>query len=66
MATKIKGIPSAEKIVLHREAKNGDVYKITVNEAGTSYTLYKIEGDKGIKVGKGTNPLELENKYIKD
>ncbi|MEE1503892.1 MAG: hypothetical protein UGF89_06585 [Acutalibacteraceae bacterium] len=66
MATKIKGIPSAENIILHRNGKNGDEYKITENEAGTSYTIYKLDGDKATKLGKGSNPLELEDKYVKD
>ena len=63
---KIKGIPSAETLVLHRENKKGDVFKITTNEAGSSYTIYKVEGDKATKLGKGANPLELEDKFVKD
>jgi len=66
MAAKIKGIPGAEKLVLHRNTKKGDIYKITVNEAGNVYTIYKLDGDKATKLGKGSNPLELEDKYIKD
>ena len=60
----IKGIPDTENIVLHRVAKNGDSYRITSNEAGTVYTLYKVENDKATKIGKASTPPELEKKYI--
>ena len=61
----ITGIPSSENIILHRIARNGDSYRITTNDSATVYTLYKIENNKAIKIAKGSNPLELENKYVK-
>lgn len=60
----LKGIPGSENIVLHRIARNGDSYRITANEAGTVYTLYKVEDDKATKIGKASTPPELEKKYI--
>lgn len=60
----ITGIPKTENIILHRVARNGDSYRITCNDAGTVYTLYKIENNKATKIGKASTPTDLEKKYI--
>ncbi len=63
---KIKGIPSSETNILRRVTTTGEAYVITVNNATQMYTIYKLNGDTAVKLGKGSNPLELEQKYVVD
>ena len=40
--------------------KGEEIYLITSNLVRTIYYLYAINGDKLIKLGKGSSPLDLE------
>lgn len=44
---------------------NGDIYYITSKETRDYYYLYKQVIDGVERLGKDTNPLKLEMKYIK-
>lgn len=61
----MEGIPNNEIVWLHRIEKNGDQYYITSKERRDFYYIYKIEGNKAIKLGKSKNPADLEETYIK-
>lgn len=64
---KIKGIPSSEVVWVKRLTTKGDVYYITSKEFDTSnYFIYKMDGEKAVKLGKAKSPLILEDKYVKD
>lgn len=40
--------------------KGEEIYLITSNSVRTIYYLYAINGDKLIKLGKGSSPIDLE------
>lgn len=61
----MEGIPNNEIVWLHRIEKNGDQYYITSKERRDFYYIYKIEGNKAIKLGKSKSPADLEETYIK-
>ena len=60
------GIPSSEILWTTIKTINGDTYYITSKEIRDYYYLYKKEGNKAVKINKNKDPLELENKYIKE
>lgn len=65
MADKINGIPKTERIWVKRTTLKGEVFYTTSKENDRSYYfLYKMEGDKAVKLGKSKSPVELERKYI--
>lgn len=61
----VNGIPKSEKIWVKRTTASGEVYYTTSKENDRSvYYLYKMDGDKAVKLGKSKSPTELEQKYI--
>lgn len=61
----VNGIPKSEKIWVKRITVSGEVYYITSKENDRGvYYLYKMNGDKAVKLGKSKSPTELEQKYI--
>jgi hypothetical protein len=58
------GIPSTETIWVTITDDLGDEYVITSKSDRNIYYLYRLEKEKAIKLGKGDNPLELEEKFI--
>lgn len=60
----VNGISKTEQIWVKRITDKGETYYITSKETRDFYFLYKMEGDKAVKVGKAKSPLELEEKYI--
>lgn len=65
MSDRINGIPKTEKRWVKRTTIKGEVFYITSKENDRSYYfIYKMEGDKAVKLGKSKSPVELEGKYI--
>lgn len=60
----VNGIPKTERIWVKRITEKGETYYITSKDTRDYYFLYKMDGDKAIKLGKDKSPLELERKYI--
>ena len=60
----VKGIPKTERIWVKRITEKGETYYITSKDTRDYYFLYKMDGDKAVKLGKAKSPLELEQKYI--
>lgn len=60
----VNGIPKTERIWVKRITEKGETYYITSKDTRDYYFLYKMDGDKAIKLGKAKSPLELEQKYI--
>lgn len=60
----VNGIPKTERIWVKRITEKGETYYITSKDTRDYYFLYKMEGDKAVKLGKAKSPLELEQKYI--
>lgn len=60
----VNGIPKTERIWVKRITEKGDTYYITSKDIRDYYFLYKMDGDKAVKLGKAKSPLELEQKYI--
>ena len=62
---KIIGIPQSEIVWVERISKIGESYYITSKADNRKlYYLYKLDGDKAVKIGKAKSPIELEEKYI--
>ena len=61
----LKKIPSNEVVVVNYKCLNGDTYQITQNQVNKAFTIYKVIDDCLERLGKGDNPLTLEEKYIK-
>lgn len=60
----VSGIPKTERIWVKRITEKGETYYITSKDTRDYYFLYKMDGDKAVKLGKAKSPLELEQKYI--
>lgn len=60
----INGIPKSEHILTKIVINTNNVYYITSKNIGDYYFLYKLNGDKAVKLGKAKSPLELEEKFI--
>lgn len=60
----VNGIPKTERIWVKRITEKGEIYYITSKDTRDYYFLYKMDGDKAVKLGKDKSPLELESKYI--
>ena len=60
----VNGIPKTERIWVKRITEKGETYYITSKDTRDYYFLYKIDGEKAVKLGKAKSPLELEQKYI--
>lgn len=60
----VNGISKTERIWVKRITEKGETYYITSKDTRDYYFLYKMEGDKAVKLGKAKSPLELEQKYI--
>ena len=61
----INGIPRTERIWLTRLTESGETYYITSKESDRNmYFLYRVDGDKAVKIGKAKSPADLEEKYI--
>lgn len=60
----VNGIPKTERIWVRRITEKGETYYITSKDTRDYYFLYKMDGDKAVKLGKAKSPLELEQKYI--
>ena len=58
------GIPSTETVLVTITDDLGDEYVITSKSDRNVYYLYRLEKEKAVKLGKGDNPLELEEKFI--
>ena len=61
----LKKLPSNEDGMVTYKRENGDIYKITQNQITKIFTIYKLVDDCFERLGKGSNPTELEKKYIK-
>ena len=57
-------IPNTEIVWVTIADDLGDEYVITSKVTRDVYYIYRIEKDNIIKLGKGDNPLELEQKFI--
>lgn len=63
----VKGIPKTERIWVRYTTAQGEVYLTTSKESDRSmYYLYKMDGDKAVKLGKNKSPSELERQFIKN
>ena len=60
----VNGIPKTERIWVKRIKEKGEPYYITSKDTRDYYFLYKMDGEKAVKLGKAKSPLELEQKYI--
>lgn len=60
----VNGIPKTERIWVKRITEKGKTYYISSKDTRDYYFLYKMDGDKAVKLGKAKSPLELEQKYI--
>lgn len=60
----VNGIPKTERIWVKRITEKCETYYITSKDTRDYYFLYKMDGDKAVKLGKAKSPLELEQKYI--
>lgn len=60
----VSGIPKTERIWVKRITEKGETYYITSKDTRDYYFLYKMDGDKAVKLGKAKSPLELKQKYI--
>lgn len=59
----IRGIPKTEKIWVKQITTDGNIYYITSKESDRSmYYLYKLEGDKAVKLAKSKSPLNFDEK----
>ena len=58
------GIPSTEIVWVTITDDLGDEYVITSKSDRNVYYLYRLEKEKAVKLGKGDNPLELEQNFI--
>lgn len=61
----IKKIPTNEDGMVLYKNTNGNTYKITQNQTTNVFTIYKVVEDGFERLGKGNNPITLEEKYIK-
>lgn len=61
----VPGIPSAERIWTEYRTRAGEVFYLTTkrNVPGT-FWLYRLEGDRAVKLGKGESPVALEKRFI--
>lgn len=57
-------MPKSEHIWTKIVINTNNVYYITSKNIGDYYFLYKLNGDKAVKLGKAKSPLELEEKFI--
>lgn len=60
----VNGIPKTERIWVKRITEKGETYYITSKDTRDYYFLYKMDGDKAVKLGKSKSPVDLEQKYI--
>lgn len=60
----VKGIPKTERVWVKR-VTDREVYYITSKDTRDCYFLYRMDGDKAIKLNKGKSPTELEKKYVR-
>lgn len=58
------GIQSTEIVWVTITDDLGDEYVITSKSDRNIYYLYRLEKEKAVKLGKGENPLELEQNFI--
>lgn len=61
----LKKLPDNEVGMVTYKYSNGDTYRITQNQMNKIFTIYKVVDGCFERLGKGSNPTELENKYIK-
>lgn len=62
----LKKIPDNEICMVTHKCSNGDTYKITQNKTNKLFTIYEVVNNCFVRLGKGYNPIELEEKYIKN
>ena len=60
------GIPNNETILVTITDDLGDEYVITSKSDRNTYYIYQLDKEKAIKLGKGDNPLELEQNFIQE
>lgn len=53
------GIPKTERIWETRVTTGGKTYCITSKEDRLTYYLYRLDGDKAVKMGKDKSPGKL-------
>ena len=58
------GIPSTEIVWVTITDDLGDEYIITSKSDRNIYYIYRLEKEKAVKLGKGNNPIELEQNFI--
>ena len=62
----IKGISKGERIWVTQTTKSGNIYYITSKEFDRNvYYLYRLKGDRVVKIGKSKSPNEL-NRICRD
>ena len=62
---KISRLPTSETIATTCVQNGQARFLITSKQIGSGflYTLYEICGEEYVRIGKGSSPLELENKF---
>lgn len=58
----MNGIPKTERIWTHIITKSGEYY-ITSKESRDYYYIYRLDGDRAVKLGKSRSPADLEKSY---
>ena len=61
----IKKIPINEDSMVLYKNTDGNTYEITQNQITKVFTIYKVVEDGFERLGKGDNPIVLEEKYIR-
>lgn len=57
--------PENEKVWVQYFAADGAIYYITSDKHNRStYFIYKVDGNKLVKLGEGADPIALEKRYI--
>lgn len=57
-------IPKNEKnMVAYHNERGQHLFELTKQMSTDNYVLYKVIGNKLQKLGKGKNPMELEEKF---
>lgn len=58
------GIPKSERIWVKILDNKGTAFYITSNPIRNMYFIYRDDNGKAVKLGKGINPILLEQKYM--
>lgn len=61
-----KMISKRETIMVTHTTLDKQTFYITANAFRDTFYIYKEENGETIKLGRASNPIELEEKYIRD